>query len=331
MHILEIIIGIVFVMLLFSLLATTIMELISGILALRGKNLLRALKHILAHDGDESLYNEFKKSELYKQLCSKRDWSKNAYRPPSYISANSFWTILSDILFEGKKNVAEFKAKLGGLDQNNNLKNTLIRLIDEAEEEDILSRSVDKLKASVEFLQNEEIKNQIINYAEGVEQKVSSFKSKVENWYDSVMDRTSGWYKRQTQLILFIIGLVIAIGFNADIIEIYQTLSSNPELAIKIADSAEQYLAENPNLELERRIEDLLKSDLASIESPLGIGWTSEQFKELNSSSTNWILKIVGWLVTALSITLGAPFWFDLLRKLVNIRNAGTKPDSSTS
>lgn len=330
MHILEIIIGIVFVMLLFSLLATTIMESISGIFALRGKNLVSALKHILAHDGDETLFREFQQSELYKQLCSKRKLLGGRYRPPSYMSANSFWVILSTVLFKDTgKNTSAFKNKLEELGQNDLLKTTLTRLLEEAEEEDALNRRVEKVKNSVEFLQNEEIKNQIINYAEGVEQKVTSFKYKVENWYDSVMDRTSGWYKRQTQLILFIIGCVIAGGFNADIIEIYQTLSDNPELAVEIADVAGDYLAKNPNVEMQKTIEELIKDDLASVESPLGIGWDFDKVKTYDW--WDWIYKVFGWLITALSVTLGAPFWFDLLKKLVNIRSAGAKPASSTS
>ena len=40
---------------------------------------------------------------------------------------------------------------------------------------------------------------------------------------------------------------------------------------------------------------------------------------------------VVGWLITALAGMLGAPFWFDLLNKLINIRNAGPKPESTTA
>jgi len=36
--------------------------------------------------------------------------------------------------------------------------------------------------------------------------------------------------------------------------------------------------------------------------------------------------KWIGFLITALAMTLGAPFWFDLLNKLVNIRSGGNKP-----
>lgn len=40
----------------------------------------------------------------------------------------------------------------------------------------------------------------------------------------------------------------------------------------------------------------------------------------------NWIVALAGWLVTGLGVTLGAPFWFDLLGKLMKVRSSGVKP-----
>ena len=37
--------------------------------------------------------------------------------------------------------------------------------------------------------------------------------------------------------------------------------------------------------------------------------------------------KVVGLLFTALAISLGAPFWFDMLNRVVSIRAAGRAPD----
>ncbi len=31
----------------------------------------------------------------------------------------------------------------------------------------------------------------------------------------------------------------------------------------------------------------------------------------------------MGWFVTALAISLGAPFWFDVLKKIITIRSSG--------
>ncbi|MBK7407801.1 MAG: hypothetical protein IPJ40_06805 [Saprospirales bacterium] len=42
-----------------------------------------------------------------------------------------------------------------------------------------------------------------------------------------------------------------------------------------------------------------------------------------------WLHKAFGWLVTAIAISLGAPFWFDMLRKMVNIRSSGKAVDGN--
>lgn len=345
MHILEIVIGIVFVMLLFSLLATTLMETLSGIFALRGRNLKKALRHILAHEGDDSLFKEFQESELYKQLASKNRFG-SGYRPPSYVSSNAFWMIMSNLLFKGTDNnlqkvrdrvldLAE-KGKVGS-----HLRRVILQLLDETERADNAERQTDRLRASVEFIQNEDVKNQIIAYADGVETKIDAFKNNIESWYDNVMDRTSGWYKRQTQAILFGIGISIAVSFNADVISIYNQLSADPQLAIELADKAQAFVDRENNentfnngnpisgdaglseQDLDK-LRTLIRRDIEGIKSPLGIGWGIVDTQKM--SITDWFLKLAGWIVTAFGVMLGAPFWFDLLRKIVNIRNTGNKP-----
>jgi len=83
MNMLQVVIGLIFVMLLLSLLATTIMELLAAGLSLRGKNLEKALKNMLASkDAEEKLFREFKGNALYKQL-SQKFWGRRY--SPSYI------------------------------------------------------------------------------------------------------------------------------------------------------------------------------------------------------------------------------------------------------
>ncbi|MEM9885581.1 MAG: hypothetical protein AAF849_06780 [Bacteroidota bacterium] len=344
MNILEIVIGIIFVMLLFSLLATTIMETISGVFALRGRNLKKALRHILAHDGNESLFKEFQESEMYKQLASKNRIG-TGYRPPSYVSANSFWMIMSNIMFKGTDNnltkVRDRVLELAEKGQvGHHLKQVMIQLLDETERADAAGRNSEQLKSSIEFIQNEKVKNQIVAYAEGVETKLDAFKTNVEDWYNNIMDRTSGWYKRQTQAILFGIGITIATSFNVDVISIYNQLSANPELAIQIANQAQAFTVKEDadvtpqNYDASEgiiltgnelaEIRNLVKNDIASLESPLGVGWGLVDREGMEIK--DWLLKFGGWIVTSFGIMLGAPFWFDLLRKLVNIRNSGAKP-----
>ena len=34
-----------------------------------------------------------------------------------------------------------------------------------------------------------------------------------------------------------------------------------------------------------------------------------------------WPIKLLGWIITILAASLGAPFWFDMLNKIMVVRN----------
>jgi hypothetical protein len=57
---------------------------------------------------------------------------------------------------------------------------------------------------------------------------------------------------------------------------------------------------------------------------------TDPRIVDLNDG-TWWIWKILGLLATALAISQGAPFWFDLLQKAVNLRLAGSPPPTTAA
>lgn len=42
---------------------------------------------------------------------------------------------------------------------------------------------------------------------------------------------------------------------------------------------------------------------------------------------TGWLGKLLGFVITAAATAQGAPFWFDLLKKMINVRSSGTNPD----
>jgi triacylglycerol lipase len=61
----------------------------------------------------------------------------------------------------------------------------------------------------------------------------------------------------------------------------------------------------------------------------LQIGWSQVRGKRSLNKGECWLSSIerfLGWLLTVLAVTLGAPFWFDLLNKLVSLRSSGARP-----
>ena len=297
MAILQVVIGIVFILLLLSLFATTIMELLAAGLSLRGKNLEKALKNMLAStDIDEHILQAFKDNSLYRQLSFQ--YGKKRVAPPSYMSADSFQSILFDIILKGKTTSIH------------NLKEELVKVADK------------------------DLQNVLFQLMQDAEENLDMFKGEVMKWYENIMDRASGWYKRLTQKILVVVGIAIAVAFNADTIAIYQHLSSDPAALASVVNMAEKFVADNEDNdtlgyqatdpELQETIDNLKSLMENQINQINPVGWQNIEVAEMDA--TSWVMKALGWVVTALAISLGAPFWFDLLRKIVNVRSSGNKP-----
>jgi len=53
--------------------------------------------------------------------------------------------------------------------------------------------------------------------------------------------------------------------------------------------------------------------------------------QDLKLGLSGWIAKLAGWLITALAAAQGAPFWFDLLNKLLQLRGGGKKPEEKAA
>lgn len=360
MQILTVVIGLIFVLLLLSLLATTLMELLSSWFSLRSRNLIKALRNMLASsDKNEVLVNEFQRNSLYRHLTQQYGRkSSSGFSGPSYMSAATFQSILFDVILKGE--------------------------------------GTDQMQNKIDTLPDEDLRNVLSQLLRESDGQLDLFRLEVQNWYNNVMDRAAGWYKRYTQKILLLMGIGIAVLFNADTVAIYDRLSKDPETLNQLVASAEQYVqtrdkagpmpnppgarpqintpAATPNPGMDRQtvnpfdstrtttsgspapttgyqpaeptpatylytdedvsdkdfreslkdLKGLLNNEIAEIRRPLGMGWEGVEVRSLTKYDI--LSKVLGFILTALAISMGAPFWFDLLKKLVNIRSSGSRP-----
>ncbi|MDC8445281.1 MAG: hypothetical protein LV471_05045 [Nitrosomonas sp.] len=189
---------------------------------------------------------------------------------------------------------------------------------------------------------------------------LDAFKMKVEEHYNAVMDRASGWYKRRTQFMMFFVGLILAGCLNVDSIYIVQQLQKNPEQVQKLVAAAAEYSpaseqGESAADEQEKLIQTIRELNIKTDEfrnMGLPIGWSiaretaymqpeaehiSGAFAHGESDITfsllpgqkSMMLVFIGWLATALAGALGAPFWFDAISKAFAVRGSGRKPGES--
>lgn len=174
-------------------------------------------------------------------------------------------------------------------------------------------------------------------------------KKGIEIWFNNSMDRVSGWYKRRTQLVNLGIAAVLVLFLNVDTVLLVRALSENDTLRETIvaeaeayAGSAEDTAASNPpaggdagsqEVSAERFRE--LRQQIESLGLP--IGWRAapaqnqdyRQFPGLNLNLWRSTLgfHLLGWIISIFAVSLGAPFWFDILNKIISIRSTGRAPE----
>jgi len=175
----------------------------------------------------------------------------------------------------------------------------------------------------------------------------------IEDWYNDAMDRVSGLYKRKTQMIVAGLAVGIAVAINADSIAIINSLSHNSamrDLAVNLAErevsqateakaagsvqpsadpnaaatgeknsSAATVPGATPTHQLLDRLKQV-EGQLAPLNLP--VGWNKANWKDFEDAE--WGVKfnkLFGFLLTAVALSMGAPFWFDLLNKFIVVRS----------
>ena len=193
--------------------------------------------------------------------------------------------------------------------------------------------------------------------AEKKEAQFASAKQNVEKWFDDSMDRVSGAFKRYSQAMALAIGVIVAFSLNVDSVNLTIYLWREPSVRQVLVQNATEFqipkeeFAADPEQAMQK-----FRTQFAGLNLP--VGWVFNESKGAaifdsncqlfpgenqafgipvfwsgtciappqTNNQTNIALKIFGILITALAARLGAPFWFDVLKRLVNLRGTGANP-----
>lgn len=363
--VLDVVIGLVFIYLLYSLLTTLVQEIIATRYSFRSKILERAIFRML--EDDHIFQNRFKsvfylfrkqgnggkKGSLtfafYDHPLIKFLGENEHHSKPEYIRKETFSKVMVDLL------------------RGNEVQST-----DELEK--LVQKSLMERKTN---WSNAKIGDETYSYLNSIwidsSRDVAKFRENLEDWFELTMERASEWYKRHVQILLFFIGFGIAFIFNVDTLIIVEKLEKDPKLREQLVQQTEAFTSAYPNLDedlksqqaeveqlwkqvsehqnpaddgtrqlyfeakekLERsarakvlrehliiRADSLMNVDIKKANDVIGLGLNS--YGQTFHNWRSFAKSLVGWTVTALALSLGAPFWFDLLNKLMKLRSAVT-------
>jgi hypothetical protein len=302
--ILDVIVGMLFIYLLLSLLCAAAGEYIEAKLNNRAKLLKKGIELLLNDTNGKG-------DDLAKQLYEHgliRPLYRDATKLPSYIPSRTFALALWNMATGGTG---------GGV-----------------------STDLKQIRDTLERLPNEELRTALLTLIDEANGDLERARANIEQWYESAMDRVSGWYKRQAGFTMLALGIGMAAVINADTINLASALARDGALRSAVVRAAENRLAaddqnappqaaEYPELALQRAY-----ADVSSLGLP--IGWVrntnenSSDLRRVPDSVPAWLIKIVGILLTGFAVSQGAPFWFDLLNRFMVIRSTVKPKEKST-
>ncbi len=361
---LDVVIGMIFIYLLFSLFVTIVNEMLNSMRQIRGKELSFAIEQLVGEEAKASIYTDYRIKRITKR-------SSLYYRVPI------IWSLIK--IFRGVKhyrihtlNYKKIKKELeeSGVIEKYDSVNLLLQWIEKKNKIFLLNsflkfQILTKKEKITKTVLPSEIKNELFtqivfelykqnpqifnksDFNEGIKNKNlddASLKIYINESYQDMMDYLIDWYKRKLRYVLLGIGFLVALIFNANSIEIFKTLRDNPEIRSKVVEQATKYVEEydslDPGLKMNTQDFDDYKKDLlelrnkeiAQLESNLGMGWNFKGYElepcfclDKKFWSMAWeqsgFQGIFGWLITALATSLGSSFWFDLLKKVINLKN----------
>jgi hypothetical protein len=313
--ILDVAAGIIFGFLAISLFTSAAVEAINSALNVRAKNLRTGIMALVNDPNFTGLAKKLYEHALISPLGpGSADPLKNA---PAYIDKVQFAEAMLDVTglsaatpaaaaqAPGPEAAAAFKAQ------------------------------IDSRIANISDQQLKQLLQGMVNRSAG---DIEQVKVQLANWFGNAMDRLSGQFKRQTQVMTFVIALVTALVINLDTIRVGTLLWGQTGLAeelksISIPSSAPRDV--DGVISTEKQVIDALDK---FAQEGFPVGWAPRHFMDIEDNPGHWqaiwneppsicYRPLLGWLITAVAALFGAPFWFDALQSIVRLKGAGPSPD----
>ena len=308
-------IGLALIYLFLSLMTTTANEALAAFLQLRGKQLRSGLEELLKTDA--SAAGPSLAQQVIGHALVMGTGSKGL---PSYVPSRNFALALLDVLADGSG-----------------------------------APVVSQVKRGIAKLPDGPARDALQTLATHAGGDLDALRDSIGVWFDNAMDRVSGVYRRNSLWVSFGIGFVLAVGLNVNTFETARTLYTSGtarDAALKLADvelahgAPGQTPPAQPSQTPAAPSASPVQHALAALDQ-LPIGWSCTPPAHACAGASGdlaaanvvqQILSVVwppraatvqillGWLITAFAVSLGAPFWFDLLQQLFNLRAAGPKP-----
>jgi hypothetical protein len=170
---------------------------------------------------------------------------------------------------------------------------------------------------------NSHLKDVLAGLADRSLSRGTTLHDELAQHFDATMEKIGRWYRHWTQGIAFVLAVVFTVYVNANTLDMLHQLTAHPESRLELA-KIQSSLSADPadHARAMNNLKDLgaiITSDTLS-----GKGLLPEITKDP-------FRTIVGLLITILAVSLGAPFWFDVLARINPKASGADRQPSSVS
>ncbi|MFC6676360.1 hypothetical protein ACFQE7_10255 [Nonomuraea ferruginea] len=172
---------------------------------------------------------------------------------------------------------------------------------------------------------------------ESAQRDLDRFRQGVERWFDSEMQRLSMLYKRYVKWVLALLALVVTLLFTVDGLEYGKTLlrdnayratvtavtEAGPDAYSELKAQCEQSdpvpcVTETLSQPaLVKVLDNAIVSMAVPAEGEPSFHWNGGAWWDRLTTPSHW----PGFLLTYVALLFGAPFWWDVLRRITGIRS----------
>jgi len=181
----------------------------------------------------------------------------------------------------------------------------------------LLPTAVSSVRIAAQNMPDSPLKPVLISMFREGETDMSKFEGRLQLWFDQSMDRVSGNYKRLSQMLSLAIGAILAFLFQINTIGILGLLWSEAPLRQAMDSAVGAYLA-SPGTG---------GQSLRNVSDAMSLFGLRPVWQAHPAIDATWI---IGCALTAVAVSFGAPFWFDVLQRFVNVRGTGPSPGEKT-
>jgi hypothetical protein len=290
----DVVVGVLFVFLVFSLVVSGVNEVMTRALASRSRHLWRDLRQLL--DGDRTTLAKDQRPRGADPRSDK--WAERLYAHP-LIGQLEGWLVTSR---------SQARSRLSNIPASDFSRAMLDLLVPDTDGE----ISAEKIEAAVHGLPSGPLRDALLPLVRTTEKQVADLRREIGDWFDSRMEALSRAYKHHVKWVLVGIGIIVALVFNVDAIGAAQRLYRDEALRTAVADQASAVVAA---CEGQPDITTCTRDEVGKVDTAirLPVGWP-------DPDGIGWIQGL-GWLVAGIALGQGAPFWFDLLRKTGRLRS----------